>query len=48
MGFSAAGAGGFHPVTTAIDAIARDGRQTKKSKWDKVVKCEHSLAFILD
>ncbi|KAK3206869.1 hypothetical protein Dsin_020915 [Dipteronia sinensis] len=35
-GLSAAVAGGFHSVPTAVDAISRDGRQNKKSKWDKV------------
>ncbi|KAK2642472.1 hypothetical protein Ddye_024235 [Dipteronia dyeriana] len=35
-GLSAAMAGGFHSVPTAVDAISRDGRQNKKSKWDKV------------
>lgn len=45
---SAVGAGGFHPVPTAIDAVARDSKQNRKSKWDKVVSYEHSLAFIFD
>lgn len=27
---------GFHPNPTATDAVTRDGRQNKKSKWDKV------------
>ncbi|KAL5772205.1 hypothetical protein ACOSP7_011806 [Xanthoceras sorbifolium] len=35
-GLSAAVASGFHPVPTATDAVSRDGRHNKKSKWDKV------------
>ncbi|CAL5430981.1 unnamed protein product [Camellia sinensis] len=29
-------AGGLHPVPGAIDSVTWDGRQNKKSKWDKV------------
>lgn len=29
-------AGGLHSVTAAVDSMTRDGRQNKKSKWDKV------------
>uniref|UniRef100_A0A5B7AXU5 SAP30-binding protein n=1 Tax=Davidia involucrata TaxID=16924 RepID=A0A5B7AXU5_DAVIN len=31
-----AAAGGLHSVSAAADVVARDGRQNKKSKWDKV------------
>ncbi|XP_021658452.2 uncharacterized protein LOC110648508 isoform X2 [Hevea brasiliensis] len=32
----AAASSGLHSTSTTTDAIARDGRQNKKSKWDKV------------
>ncbi|XP_045790656.1 uncharacterized protein LOC123885389 [Trifolium pratense] len=35
-GGSAASTGGLHLVPPAADSINRDGRQNKKSKWDKV------------
>ncbi|XP_045790097.1 uncharacterized protein LOC123884881 isoform X1 [Trifolium pratense] len=35
-GGSAASTGGLHLVPPAVDSINRDGRQNKKSKWDKV------------
>ncbi|XP_059669661.1 uncharacterized protein LOC132314905 isoform X1 [Cornus florida] len=35
-GVSTVVAGGLHSVPAAVDAVARDGRQNKKSKWDKV------------
>ncbi|THG21183.1 hypothetical protein TEA_006497 [Camellia sinensis var. sinensis] len=33
---STVASGGLHPVPAAVDSVARDGRQNKKSKWDKV------------
>lgn len=30
---------GFHSAAPASDVIPRDGRQNKKSKWDKVMIC---------
>ncbi|KAI8525707.1 hypothetical protein RHMOL_Rhmol13G0250300 [Rhododendron molle] len=35
-GLSTVAAGGLHSVTAAVDSMTRDGRQNKKSKWDKV------------
>lgn len=35
-GVAAAVAGGLQSVPMATDAVAREGRQNKKSKWDKV------------
>ncbi|KAJ4703672.1 SAP30-binding [Melia azedarach] len=35
-GVTAAVAGGLQSVPMTIDAVARDGRQNKKSKWDRV------------
>ncbi|CAL5362877.1 unnamed protein product [Camellia sinensis] len=35
-GASTVASGGLHPVPAAVDSVARDGRQNKKSKWDKV------------
>ncbi|XVF87314.1 hypothetical protein PTKIN_Ptkin18bG0110300 [Pterospermum kingtungense] len=35
-GVSAVAAGGLPSAPTAVDNIVRDGRQNKKSKWDKV------------
>ncbi|KAL6991244.1 hypothetical protein U1Q18_009362 [Sarracenia purpurea var. burkii] len=35
-GVSTVAAGGLHPVPHAVDSVTRDGRQNKKSKWDKV------------
>lgn len=31
--------GGLPTAVTAVDNIARDDRQNKKSKWDKVLTC---------
>jgi len=36
IGGSAATTGGLHLVPPTADSINRDGRQNKKSKWDKV------------
>ncbi|KAA8519640.1 hypothetical protein F0562_013915 [Nyssa sinensis] len=35
-GVSTIAAGGMHSAPAAVDAVAWDGRQNKKSKWDKV------------
>lgn len=35
-GLSNVAAGGLHSVAAAVDSMTRDGRQNKKSKWDKV------------
>ncbi|XAR59262.1 hypothetical protein NMG60_11015005 [Bertholletia excelsa] len=35
-GVSGLAAGGLPPLPAAVDSLARDGRQNKKSKWDKV------------
>lgn len=35
-GFPAVSATGAHTVQPAVDAAARDSRQNKKTKWDKV------------
>ncbi|KAA8515089.1 hypothetical protein F0562_018124 [Nyssa sinensis] len=35
-GVSTVAAGGVPSVPAAVDGVARDGRQNKKSKWDKV------------
>ncbi|XP_052201312.1 uncharacterized protein LOC127807482 [Diospyros lotus] len=35
-GVSTAASGGLHPVPAAVESGSRDGRQNKKSKWDKV------------
>lgn len=32
-------AGGLPSAPTAVDNIVREGRQNKKSKWDKVLTC---------
>ena len=32
-------AGGLPSAPTAADNIVRDGRQNKRSKWDKVIIC---------
>lgn len=39
LGVSAVAAGGLPSVPTAVDNVVRDGRQNKKSKWDKVLTC---------
>lgn len=36
IGGLAATSSGLHLVPPAADSINRDGRQNKKSKWDKV------------
>ena len=38
-GVSAVAAGGLPSAPTPVDNIVRDGRQNKKSKWDKVLTC---------
>lgn len=46
-GVTAAVAGGLQSVPMTIDAVARDGRQNKKSKWDRVLVWAYSLSLFL-
>ena len=45
-GVSAIVGSGLHSAASASDAIPRDGRQNKKSKWDKVMPYHHVVVHI--
>ena len=47
-GVSAVAGNGLHSGAHASDAITRDGRQNKKSKWDKVTICQCVIVRISD
>ncbi|XP_057465776.1 uncharacterized protein LOC130755412 [Actinidia eriantha] len=36
IGVPTVATGGLHPIPASVDSVARDVRQNKKSKWDKV------------